>query len=149
MKSLCSTQQHVCNCFIFTYVSICKKKQQKTKHHPGSCHTTMTPGTKALLHPSCEPNYHPRDQHGASSEVRGHGRARASSYSGLLCALPDPHHLSFGAKDALRVMMSFSLSLAMLHLRHLGKRPGGRGPSWQPNLPQSLWSGAAGITTHQ
>lgn len=71
MKSVCSTQQEVCNCFVFTYVSIWKKK--KYKHHPGSCHTTMTTGTKALLHPSLEPNYHPKNQsYFTSGKVRGH-----------------------------------------------------------------------------
>lgn len=44
MKSLCSTQQEVYNCFIFTYVSICKKKKKWfLSHHYDNWYQSISP----------------------------------------------------------------------------------------------------------
>lgn len=152
------------------YFHLCQYVQKKKKltitlipvippchRAPKHFSTPLLSQTTILGTSRCQP-------HSTSGEVRGRSGARARPYTGLPRAFLDPRHLSFRAKDILRAMMSFSLSLATLwalhstltrpagkarHLRRLGKRPGGRGPSGQPNAPQSLWSGAAGFRARQ
>lgn len=139
MKSLCSTQQEVCNCFIFTYVSIWKKKiavpviplqQLVPRHFP----IPLLSQTTTLEISKCQPYF-------TSGEARGHRKAKTKSYTSAV-------HLPWTTPSLLQGHVhhegstSVSLSLARREALH-GTLAGPAGKGQAPEAPgqEARWQG--------